>query len=965
MNAGANRAQSTSATVTQRSRRRRARAAARRAPAPGPSAGGRGGAAARAAPSAARHAAAGPRAPGDRGGGQARGRGGARRARRGRRWRRRRRAWPPLPQTPAIEENSTNASRCVRSSSASRLPAPRDLGARRRRRRSAEVGVRRARSSWSAPAACTTARTAAQPRRAGQRPQRVAVGDVAGGDRRPARRARSARRAGSAAPGASGPRRLVSTRCSAPRRREPAGDVRAERAGAAGDQDGAARAPASPVPGRRRGGAHAGAGAKTPAARTATWSSSPPPASTAASSAAGAARPAVAGRSTRPPQRCGCSSAATRPRPQTWRLRRVGERVGAGRWRPRRGWRSHSGASTPASPSACTSASGGRRAPAVTRRELGRRGRLVERPAATGRRRHRRPVAEGGAPAPARRVGRRRHRQASTTVAPCASSARARRGRPARRLGRDDAARCRTADGLAPPVTGCQATRYRQPSTVDRSLAAAACASVDSAGSSALSELLAVDAPGCRRAPPGRRARRPPRSGVVDGADRVAVPLAVRAPASTARAGTRRWAGRPGAPPGEHAPPSRRRRRARAAAASGGHGGRGLVAVAAQHRHEHAVARRTSRRHGRTSTRVRARARGTSVTPGRGQRCARASANRTASRTCRTQYSGGQLVAVASVAGHRRTRPGSRRRVRQRLERPRGTRRASASISGEWNAWRHVQPPGPAASAPRGDRPAPSVLGAGDDHRARAVDRGDADARRSAAAATSASAACTATIAPPAGSACISRPRAATSVAASASDSTPATCAAASSPIEWPTRKSGVDAPRLARSRNSATSTANSAGCVYPVCVQQVRRRRRSTTSAHAGQSSVRAAPRRTPAANTGNAAYSSRPIPSRCEPWPVNRNASRRRGGDPAHDVAATLARGERGEAGGQVVPVAGGDDGARCSSGGAGGGQREARRRTGSHVGAASRGRAAGAACARSASAVRADDHPRQRRP
>ena len=65
----------------------------------------------------------------------------------------------------------------------------------------------------------------------------------------------------------------------------------------------------------------------------------------------------------------------------------------------------------------------------------------------------------------------------------------------------------------------------------------------------------------------------------------------------------------------------------------------------------------------------------------------------------------------------------------------------------------------------------------------------------------------------PSGSACISRPRAATSVAASASDSTPATCAAASSPIEWPTRKSGRT-PQDSSSRNSATSKANSAGWV-------------------------------------------------------------------------------------------------------------------------------------------------------
>ncbi len=45
------------------------------------------------------------------------------------------------------------------------------------------------------------------------------------------------------------------------------------------------------------------------------------------------------------------------------------------------------------------------------------------------------------------------------------------------------------------------------------------------------------------------------------------------------------------------------------------------------------------------------------------------------------------------------------------------------------------------------------------------------------------------------------------------SENTPATCAAASSPIEWPIRKSGARR-KLSSSRKSATSSANSAGCV-------------------------------------------------------------------------------------------------------------------------------------------------------
>ncbi|GAA1012146.1 hypothetical protein GCM10009556_038230 [Acrocarpospora pleiomorpha] len=55
----------------------------------------------------------------------------------------------------------------------------------------------------------------------------------------------------------------------------------------------------------------------------------------------------------------------------------------------------------------------------------------------------------------------------------------------------------------------------------------------------------------------------------------------------------------------------------------------------------------------------------------------------------------------------------------------------------------------------------------------------------------SSSSAWIATMAPPAGSACINRPRAATSAQASSRVNTPATCAATSSPIECPASASG------------------------------------------------------------------------------------------------------------------------------------------------------------------------------
>ncbi len=136
---------------------------------------------------------------------------------------------------------------------------------------------------------------------------------------------------------------------------------------------------------------------------------------------------------------------------------------------------------------------------------------------------------------------------------------------------------------------------------------------------------------------------------------------------------------------------------------------------------------------------------------------------------------------------------------------------------------------------------------------------------------TTSSLACTATIAPPAGSACISADRTVTSFAASRRLSTPATWAAAISPIEWPARKSGFT-PHDSTSRNSATSIANSAGCVVPV------RLSRSWSSPQMTFS--RSAPRwpstsSKASLNTGNRACSSRPMPRRCEPWPANRNAS------------------------------------------------------------------------------------------
>ncbi|ODA69108.1 hypothetical protein APS67_006741 [Streptomyces sp. AVP053U2] len=81
---------------------------------------------------------------------------------------------------------------------------------------------------------------------------------------------------------------------------------------------------------------------------------------------------------------------------------------------------------------------------------------------------------------------------------------------------------------------------------------------------------------------------------------------------------------------------------------------------------------------------------------------------------------------------------------------------------------------------------------------------------------TSASVASTATITPPAGSACINRPRAATNAHASARENTPATYAAAISPIECPATNSGRT-PQASRRRYNATSRANNPAWAYAV----------------------------------------------------------------------------------------------------------------------------------------------------
>ncbi len=137
----------------------------------------------------------------------------------------------------------------------------------------------------------------------------------------------------------------------------------------------------------------------------------------------------------------------------------------------------------------------------------------------------------------------------------------------------------------------------------------------------------------------------------------------------------------------------------------------------------------------------------------------------------------------------------------------------------------------------------------------------------------SSSEASTAIIAPPVGSACISEARAEINVHASSRLKTPATCAAAISPIECPASRSAL-IPNDSTSRYSATSSAKIAGCAFPVWSSA------SASSPHMidrSDGSRCASTASNASANTGNRSYRSRPMPSRCEPCPVNNSARSR----------------------------------------------------------------------------------------
>ncbi|CAG6935429.1 hypothetical protein PICSAR136_00941 [Mycobacterium avium subsp. paratuberculosis] len=133
--------------------------------------------------------------------------------------------------------------------------------------------------------------------------------------------------------------------------------------------------------------------------------------------------------------------------------------------------------------------------------------------------------------------------------------------------------------------------------------------------------------------------------------------------------------------------------------------------------------------------------------------------------------------------------------------------------------------------------------------------------------ATCASPAVTATITPPAGSAAINAPRAATNRAASGSDNTPATHAAAISPTECPITTSGVT-PKDSHNAANATSNTNNAGWANSVLCNNSGSAPHITSRTGSREcSSTTATASSNARANTTNLSYSCRPIPNVCEP--------------------------------------------------------------------------------------------------
>ena len=166
-------------------------------------------------------------------------------------------------------------------------------------------------------------------------------------------------------------------------------------------------------------------------------------------------------------------------------------------------------------------------------------------------------------------------------------------------------------------------------------------------------------------------------------------------------------------------------------------------------------------------------------------RAVTASANRTGSRACRGQYPGSGPVASSPVRAHAH---GTRGAANSSPAATPASSSSTGSIRWLWNAW-HTRSAFTRMPRARNRSETCSTASASPET---TTEEGPLTAARDTpampliASATSASGAAIAVIAPPAGSACISRARAATRRHASSSDSTPAAYAAVTSPTECP-----------------------------------------------------------------------------------------------------------------------------------------------------------------------------------
>ena len=187
------------------------------------------------------------------------------------------------------------------------------------------------------------------------------------------------------------------------------------------------------------------------------------------------------------------------------------------------------------------------------------------------------------------------------------------------------------------------------------------------------------------------------------------------------------------------------------------------------------------------------------------------------------------------------------------------------------------------------------VLGAGDDHRARAVDRGDRHTSPSSSGTTSSSAACD-------GDHRAARRQRLHQPAARGDQRAgvlerqhPGDVRGGDLADRVAGDESGPHAPRLQQPEQRDLE-GEQRGLGELGAVQQLAGRAEHTSrSGPAVHVEVRAAPRRTPRRTPGTRAYSSRPMPARCAPWPVNRNAEpprRAPGADDARAAAPSAAR-------------------------------------------------------------------------